>query len=218
MEQIALALAAVLALRDCNDVGCPPTPATVLVPNPSLPIMHPARWTIGPVIGTKNYSVGMPLHPSAIDGWSFDFPALPGSVHYVTTPAPTLALGQSITITFEVRGAGELLAVQPIPKPGLLRLHIQREGDDWTAEGNYQHYRFWSRPIDLLPGTHTLTVPLDFEKWTGVWGKSDQAGFSTTVANAAVVGFSFGHSAAGHGVYRTSPEPVRFILKNFAVQ
>lgn len=205
MSRIALAFAASLACTISAQGG-----------SPSL--MEPDRWTIGPVIDGTNYSVGMPLRPSATDGWSFDFPAPPGSVHYVTTPAPSLMVGQSITITFEIRGTGGLRAVQRVPKPGLLRLHIQREGDDWTGEGEYQHYRFWSRPIRLSPGIRKLTVPLEPVHWTGVFGRKNRLGFEAAVENAALVGFSFGHSAAGHGVYRTSAKPVRFILKSFTVK
>ena len=218
MERIALAFAAILAFTDCNDCDSTSAPETVLVGKPSSPIMDPARWTIGPVIGPNNYSVGMPLRPSATDGWSFEFPPPPGSVHYVTTPAPPLAPGQWITITFEVQGKGRLLAVQPKPRPGLLRLHIQRAEDDWSGQGEYQHYRFWSRPIKVSPGTHTMNVPLDYRQWTSVFGKKDKTGFNSTVANAALVGFTFGHNFAGHGVYRSSKEPVRFILKDFTVQ
>ena len=218
MHRIALAFAAILAFAASAHAGSQPSPAPTLIDTPSAAIMQPSRWTIGPVIDGINYSVGMPPRPSATDGWSFEFPAPPGSVHYVTTAAPTMAIGQSISITFEVRGAGRLLAVQRVPKPGLLRLHIQREGDDWSGYGAYQHYRFWSRPIKLSPGTQTLTVPLEPVHWTGVFGKKNRVGFEEAVANAALVGFSFGHSAAGHGVYRRSAEPVRFILKSFVVE
>ncbi len=218
MHRTALAFAAIIAFAASAHAGSQPSTVPTVSDSPSAAIMQPARWTIGPVIDGMNYSVDMPPHPSAKDGWSFEFPAPPGSVHYVTTPAPPLTIGQSISITFEVRGAGRLLAVQRVPRPGLLRLHIQREGDDWTGEGPYQHYRFWSRPIKLSQGTRTLTVPLEPVHWTGVFGKKNRVGFEEAVANAALIGFSFGHSAAGHGVYRTSKEPVRFILKSFAVQ
>lgn len=223
---MAAVIVAIMTAAGCDDDRPKVRSSTVLLGDPTLPVLDPRRWTIGPIIRkslgplvrNKNYSVGMPLQPNTVDGWSFEFPMLPGAVHYITTFARPLELGKSITITFEIRGAGQLLAVQPQPKPGLLRLHIQRAGDNWSGKGDFQHFRFWSKPIKLLPGTHTLTVPLEFSKWTGVYGRKNAAQFGKTVSNAMAVGFSFGASFAGHGVYRTSSKPVRFILKNFAVR
>ena len=43
------------------------------------------EWTIGPTINGRNYSRGMPLHPSpGLGGWYIDLPQAPGSLHYVT--------------------------------------------------------------------------------------------------------------------------------------
>ena len=50
-------------------IGFAGTPsAAVAKPAPAVDPMDPAVWEIGPVIGTHNYSVNMPLRPSPRSG------------------------------------------------------------------------------------------------------------------------------------------------------
>ena len=64
----------------------PSTPPITSTDLASSAEMVAANWEIGPIINGKNYSVGMPASPTQTsEGWAFDFPLSPGSVHYLVT-------------------------------------------------------------------------------------------------------------------------------------
>ena len=66
--------------------------------------LDPEAWVIGPVIRGRNYSEGMPLHPSPgpEGGWHIDLPRAPGSVHYVTFRHGSLAGKRRIVMRYRV--------------------------------------------------------------------------------------------------------------------
>lgn len=180
-------------------------------------------WEIGPIINGQTYSPGMPT--STPDG-SFEFPvgfasedyrSIP-SVHYVTKPTGSLVGKSGLTLVFEIIGDG-FKATQPEgdvhPR---LRLFIQRGMDNWSNEGPYEHFRWWSRDyVDLEPGVHTIFVPLTGEAWSSIMGKGGNDVpelFQASLNEAVRVGMTFGAGYAGHGVYATAPG-VRFVLKSF---
>ena len=177
---------------------------------PAPPSIGP--WTIGPVIGGKSLSPGMPISMSAgPTGWYFDFPQTPNSVHYVTR-APTEAVRSGIRMSFEISGNAEFKeadcgGVGCVPGPGMVRIYIQRCGDDWRTNG----FRFWSPPLQLSGGALQMDYALD-PSWSGVFG-TDPDGFRAALSNLCAVGFTFGGMFAGHGVYSTAP--ARFVLTNF---
>jgi hypothetical protein len=146
------------------------------------------QWTV-------RYSTGMPA--SFKD--RFTFPQPPGSVHYVVRPPPGL-LHSRITLRFAVEGPGRLVPTEG-GSPAAIRLFLQRRGDNLSAQGQYEHYRWWSRPMLLIPGEHEMSYVLEPEEWTSVYGKHDPAGFIAALADLDVVGFTFGGDFAGHGVY-----------------
>ena len=170
-------------------------------------------WTIGPIINGRSLSPGMPASLTAgpAGGWYFDFPQSPNSVHYVTR-APTEAARSGIRMSFEISGNVEFKeadcgGVGCVPGPGMVRLYIQRCGDDWRATG----FRFWSPPLQLSDGALQMDYALD-PSWIGVYG-TDPGGFRAALSNLCAVGFTFGGMFAGHGVYATAA--ARFVLTNF---
>ena len=96
-------------------------------------------WEIGPVIRSKNYSVGMPLHPVRLDkGWYFDFPypdVRSGHVHYVTFDPGSLAGKTRIIIRYKIKADQNVRFVsREYPdKIATVSLFFQRSGDTWTA-------------------------------------------------------------------------------------
>jgi hypothetical protein len=91
--------AAVLGLASCENDSKGSAPYPVSTGN----LMDPKAWTIGPDINGQNYSVGMPLNPAPhSEGWSFDIPQAPGSVHYVTAPYGSLT-GKGALVLGSVR-------------------------------------------------------------------------------------------------------------------
>lgn len=173
-------------------------------------------WRIGPVIRGQNYSPGMPSHPVPQGkGWYFDFPLDPRfHVHYVQLFNPP-RLGSYIEIAFSVTGGPFVPQAYP-DKPALVSLMIQRKGDDWSAVGPMQAYRWFSKAaLPLEAGEHKLTVPLEVEAWGDVYGGQDPQAFADTLKNLDNIAVIFGSNGGrGHGVYATQPS--RFTLLGLA--
>jgi hypothetical protein len=187
------------------------------------------QWEIGPIIRGKNYSVGMPLRPApARTGWSFDFPYPnrdAGHVHYVTFDPGTLAGKSRIVVRYRVDArSGTRFVPQEHPDlPGTVSLFLQRRGDNWSARGLYNFYR-WYAPghsvRELAPGTGEIVVRLDDPEWVAVLGGNSgchRQEFREALARTSSLGLVFGStSARGHGVYSTAP--ARFELTEFRVE
>lgn len=184
------------------------------------------EWSIGPVIRGRNYSVGMPPRlQSEPDGASFEFPypsRSAGHVHAVTVPVSSLAGATRITLTYRIDAAPNVRFYgQEDGQPGWLSLHIQQRGDNWSAKGRYETYRWYSpneRIETLRPGVHRVSIGLE-ENWNAVfkWTRStNPAGLEAALANAEKVGLVFGSaSGLGHGVYATGP--AKFTILDFRI-
>lgn len=188
--------------------------------------LDPSAWTIGPVIRGRNYSQGMPLHPSPRrgGGWYIDLPEAPGSVHYVTFHHGSLAGMRRIVMRYRVeadRGV-EIVPSTPPPGPSIITLYFQRAGDRWTGRGRYDTYR-WYAVFDsntpITPGDHELVAAFSND-WRSVYNASSRerpAEFEDALANADEVGFVLGGgSGTGHGVHATGP--ARLIVTEFRVE
>src|SRR5262245_6631367 len=157
------------------------------------------------------------------DGTSFDFPPKGPSVGYVVKTAPKLSLGQTISIKFTIEGYGTLVPTDSDP-PARVRLYLQRAGDNGSGAGPYQHYRYWGHPDVVLGAArdYEVSVELKPENWSDVFGASGNEhpqAFADAVANAGVIGFTFGGMFAGHGIYvKQGTGSVRFVLKEYSIK
>jgi hypothetical protein len=156
--------------------------------------MSGVKWQIA-------HSVGMPKRIT--DG--FDFPMQGrGEVHYVTSKINGPITG-ALTLTYSIEASpGTVFSACDGGTPGRLAMHFQRKGDDWSARGAYAGYRWYSRSRPLLvPGAHTITVPLDFEHWGAVLVSGmTRPLFDAAKSRPARIGFTFGGTSnAGHGVH-----------------
>jgi hypothetical protein len=127
-----------------------------------------SSWTIGPIIGTRNYSVGMPLHPTPRPGggWHIDLPRAPGSVHYVTFPHGSLAGKSRIVMRYRIETApgGRIVPTTMPELPSILTLYFQRAGDNWRARGRYETFRWYATFASHSPivaGEHVMVAPLN---------------------------------------------------------
>lgn len=188
--------------------------------------LDPCEWVIGPVIRGRNYSEGMPLHPSPgpDGGWHIDLPRAPGSVHYVTFRHGSLAGKRRIVMRYRVEAEpGARIAPATAPQgPSILTLYFQRAGDNWTARGRYETYRWYATFASQMPitaGEHEIVAPLDAD-WTAVEtssARSNPAAFRDAIANADQVGFVLGGGTGyGHGVFATGR--ARLIVTDFRVE
>lgn len=185
-----------------------------------------SQWEIGPIIRGKNYSVNMPLRPTATRaGPSFEIPgptAADGHVHYVTVPTRPLQGARRITLKYRIDAApGTRFVPQESPElQATLSLYFQRAGDGWTRrQPDWRWYSPFNRTMPLRPGTHTVSIGLD-EDWiamTGPGAHANPGGFAEALAETQRVGFTFGSEGGrGHGVYATAP--ARFTILDFRVE
>ena len=187
-----------------------------------------ASWEIGPIIRGKNYSQGMPLRPQPTrTGWSFDFPVgsrEAGHVHYVTFRPGPIAPRSRIVVRYRVDArAGTRFVPQESPElRGTVSLYFQRRGDNWTAKGRYEYFRWYAPGAtvrEIAPGEHEISVRLDDPNWISVQARtagSNPAALQAALADIDRIGLVFGSTAArGHGVYATAP--ARFTLLSFRI-
>jgi len=186
-----------------------------------------SAWQIGPIIRSRNYSIGMPLHPSqSRNGWFLDFPYphnRAGSVHYVTFNPGSLQGKRRIVVRYRVDAARgvRFVSSQTPDQPATISLYLQRRGDNWSGRGRYASYR-WYAPAQtvaqLTPGEHEMVVDLG-QGWTSVQGQpasNDPMGFQGALANADQVGLVMGTLfARGHGVFATGP--ARLTVTSFQI-
>jgi len=183
-------------------------------------------WTIGPIIRGRNYSQGAPLHPTPRAGgeWHIDLPRAPGSVHYVTFRHGSLAGKRRILMRYRVEAAPGV-RIEPITAPGspsIITLYFQRGGDNWSARGRFETFRWYATfasQMPITPGEHQMVAPLD-GNWTAIQTssvRSNPAAFRDAVVGADQVGFVLGGGDGyGHGVFATGR--ARLVVTEFRVE
>lgn len=193
------------------------------------PMMNPANWEIGPIIpGYGNYSVGMPLHPSIHPtGWAIDLPQPSksvGHVHYVTTPISSLEGKSRVVLRFRIEAAPDVrIVAKDYPdSAGMLTLYFQRAGDNWSALGEYETYRWWATfrtQTPLTAGEYEIVARFD-ENWTATQTSAaftNWSAYQAALKHAGRIGFTLGGGDGyGHGVYATGP--ARIVVTTFRVE
>ena len=185
-----------------------------------------SAWIIGPVIRGRNYSRGMPLRPAPARNGLFqiELPPAPRSVHHVTFPHGSLAGKRRIVMRYRVETApGVRIVPRSAPNsPSMITLYFQRGGDDWSARGPFEAYRWYATFATRSPittGEHLLVAPLG-GNWTAVQSSSartNPAAFRAALAQADQVGFVLGGGdGVGHGVQATGP--ARLTVIDFRVE
>ncbi len=168
-----------------------PTPTATPTPTPATGLI------IGPWIKGKTYSPGYPKNwPRTGAGWVIDFAPdkeLSAVIdeRFVIPPTAT-------KLRFHYRATIERVWPDELPdKAPLVSVMIQRRGDDWSGQGLYEFYRFYSPAFPLETGEHVREIPL--EGWTGVFGRTgDMRAAITDLGSVSVI---FGHSSGrAHGV------------------
>jgi hypothetical protein len=200
---------------------------TIIGPVPDN-IMDPTAWEVGPNMNGTNPSVYPSLHPTPCpEGWLLDIPqptADAGHVHYLRVPTAPLTGKTKMTLRFrlEMDAATKLVPVHFPGSPSLLTLYFDRKGDDWSATGGYEAYRWFASfrtQQDLKPGEYVVEARFD-ENWTAVLRSSREnnpEGFQAALNEAGHVGFVLGGGdGLGHGVYATGP--ARLVVTYFGVE
>jgi len=173
-------------------------------------VAPPGYWVIGPIIRGRNYSKGMPLHPTPRRGGGFEIelPRAPGSAHYVTFRHGSLLGKRRISMRYRIEAEpGARVVATSIPKfPGLITPFFQRSGDNWGGKGRFETYRWFATfaTREIQPGAYAIVAPLN-ARWTAIETSNAfdaPAAFRDAVANADQVGFVLGGGDGySHGVH-----------------
>lgn len=179
----------------------------------------PNSWEIGPVISGKNLSHNVPLHPvSTAEGLQIVMPTSDG-VHYFTKPTTPLANRNKLVAKLRINAdPGVKFVPSSDPNaPPLISLYFQRLGDDWTAQGEMEAYRWYASFATLTnfgPGDYTIEAPLD-ANWTAILTSSranNPQGFQAALDSTGRVGIVFGGGTGlGHGMYATGPASITLL-------
>lgn len=185
-----------------------------------------SAWVIGPIIRGRNYSVGMPLHPTPRRGGGFhiDLPRAPSSVHYVTFPHGSLSGKRRIVMRYRVE-TDRGVRIEPSTAPGapsMITLYFQRAGDNWSGKRRFESYRWYATfatHSPIVAGEHTMVAPLN-GPWTAVQTSSARTNpdaFGYAIADADQVGFVLGGGDGyGHGAHATGR--ARLVVTDFRVE
>lgn len=184
------------------------------------------KWSVGPIIDGRQYSRGMALRPKPHNGggWYVDIPPPPGSVNYLTFRPGSLSGKRRIVMRYrvELTPGARLMPRKSPTAPSMLTLYVQRRGDDWSAEGPFETYRWFASfamHSPITAGDHVMTVPLD-GNWTAVQSstaRTSPAAFRAALADAGEVGFVLGGGdGLGHGINASGP--ARLIVTSFRIE
>lgn len=178
-------------------------------------------WVIGPILPNgSNTSRGYPERPEPLAGGECAFDFVPGRenhVHYLTRDRGPIT-GTALRVTYRITGDATFRTQEGGHK-GWLSVFLQRDGDDFTAQGEMTYFRWWALPPyrrDLQAGTHTIEVPLDPPNWRHTMGNEGAGWFAQMLASEGRWGVTFGgQTGLGHGVYVDAP--ARFELLDYKV-
>lgn len=210
MLRLFAAAAAILAIAQPASAAPPPASA----------------WEIGPNINGRNYSRGMPARLEAGRGGSVStiIPPAPRSLHYVTFRHGPLTGKSRIVMRYRIEAApGVRILPRTAPQlQSMLTVYFQRAGDNWSAAGPFETYRWFASfasHMPVTPGEHQIVAPLN-GNWTALersTSRTSPAAFRAALAQADRVGFVLGGGdGLGHGVFATGP--ARLVVTDFRVE
>jgi hypothetical protein len=174
--------------------------------------IFPASW-----FGPRKWFVlnGVPVNYDYEDRPSFWFPNAAPGANYLLTETRGPIKGQAVSIAYTVQASGNAVfdyrtAENNMAGPGdygIARLFIQRKGDDYSAEGDKQFYRFWALAgyRKLENGSYVISASLDPARWSSVYGNRGDVApeqFAATLRDAEYIGVTFGGGLFfGHGCF-----------------
>jgi hypothetical protein len=212
--RFTLAIVLAMGLAACGGGGGDSAPAAA-----PTNTMDAAAWTADAVQPVP--------HP---EGWALDIPTRDGNAlqgesrNYITTASGSLAGKTKVTLhaRWEFADGTKIVPRRFPDSPSLMTLYFQRSGDDWTAQGKYETYRWYASfgtVKGITPGDLVMTARFD-QNWTAVLGSSRATKpeeFAAAMVNAGRIGFVLGGGdGLGHGVYATGP--ARLVVKSFVIE
>lgn len=175
---------------------------------------EPDGWYIGPMVHGTNFSKNLPKRPTLTNtGWKIKMEA-DSELDSVTIDTGPLPKKGFITATLLLSNPLALYPSEQKLLPAGFSIFIQRKGDNWSAKGEYEHYRWYSPIVPLNNTLKTLRMPLDadLEQWRSIMGQGTPEGFYEALANASRVGIVFGwEGGRSHGILTRYPSTIELI-------
>lgn len=201
----------------------------------SRPKKNENGWYFGPIINLKNKSLymngKMESPPNAEFAFNFPNPnENAGHVHYVTKKIPRYktqyARGIAMRFIIIKNKNCKFVPVEDgraIDAPATLSMFLKRKDDNFSGQGEYLNYRWWSLAsinLNTVPSTEQEVRIFFNQSWINVNGRdtlkhfANHVDFIEALANANEVGITLGHPAGrGHGVFATAR--ARFHMTSF---
>lgn len=210
-----LPLSLALALAGCDDDSYTPTPTE-----------QASGWQVGPIVRGENRSPRATITPHP-DGWAVEIPHgavgdQVGELSGLTRKCGPLAGNFNISFRVEGDEGVKIVPSQPGYFVGTATPFFQRRGDDWSAKGEKEAYRWYgafSSEVLEVGQTYNMSVSFDDSRWTATQhssAESNPSGFADAKANTDNCGLVFGGGDGyAHGLYATGP--ARLIITNFKV-
>jgi hypothetical protein len=174
----------------------------------SVDPLDPANWQFGPVINGLTESPNMGTIRKTANGFEFDVPTQDG-LHYLTKSSSALTGKTGVIYEGNIKlSPGAKLVPTTEPNgPSMMTPYFQRKGDNWTAQGEYEAYRWYASFATMTPiaaGPFSFNVRFD-QNWTAILTSSkatNPTGFQGAIDNTGRDGLVFGGGTGlGHGVY-----------------
>jgi hypothetical protein len=197
--------------------------AAYVVLHNKLSNKEPKGWSAGPIINGNSRSYDTVLEPGDLPAFTITTSQRSG-VHYITKATGPLTGKKQIKMRYrvDIDPGVTLEPVTAVGSPTLLSLYFQRKGDDWSAEGAFETYRWYASFATVMPieaGEHELVASLD-SNWTAIQTSSRASKpqeFADALANAGRIGFVLGGGdGLGHGIFATGP--AKFTVLSFDVE
>lgn len=180
----------------------------------------PEGWHIGPVLGGRNYSKGLPPEPTnSPDGPVIEISPT-SEPHYITRASEPLIGKSEVRLRYRVEAPEGVRYCKPgCPNgPGTITLYFQAKDPLWLTDGG----RWWASfaTHTLKAGTYEDEIEVSLlNRWTGVEqfnAVENQGAFDAAKANAGRIGFTIGDcTGLGHGTLAS--HPVKLTILAFEV-
>tara|TARA_R110000868_G_scaffold359748_1_gene621652 strand:+ start:609 stop:1217 length:609 start_codon:yes stop_codon:yes gene_type:complete len=186
--------------------------------NPPAFLLSSNLWTAGPFLTSSRSENGGRLH--VINNDMVIIPQAPGELSALLMRGRDLSGSTEMVLRYRIEGDGVAKPHDRADGYTSISLYFQRAGDDWSARGAFESYRWYSPVVHhpIRAGSFELGVPFS-ANWTAVMGSNrtvSEAAFVAAQRECYAMGVAFGNSSGRmHGIYAEGD--LRFIVESFDI-
>jgi uncharacterized membrane protein len=171
-----------------------------------------------PIPSDTLWHVGAPRRLPIV-GTTINIPQAGGTVNYVTRTGSLRGKTQMhLKVRIDADPGTTIVPTSTNAGPAIITLYFQRCGDNWSAAGKYETYRWYATGFSIMPlepKELTISAPLNVG-WTAVLTSSienNPTAFEAAKNDACFVGFVLGGGTGyGHGIHAVGGNATLTIL------